>query len=82
MAMSHHRYNDHHIIPSSRGGKRTVRLPEEFHGAWHILFQNMYGEEILLFIKDLQTLFQQKDKVSAREIHDLREEIKGCDLNG
>ncbi len=78
--MSHHRYTEHHKVPQSRGGKETVELPEAFHEAWHVCFQNLYGKEIQLFIKDLQVLFEQKEKVTAKEIHELREEIKSMEV--
>lgn len=74
--MSEHTYNEHHIVPSSRGGKETVEVHKNFHDAWHTLFGNLYGEEIQLFVKDVQVLFEQKEKINAKELHELREEIK------
>lgn len=79
--MSHHRYTDHHVTPRSRGGKRTVQLPDAFHESWHVLFGNMYAEEIILFIKDIQVLFEQKEKITASELHDLRNEIKEMEVS-
>lgn len=74
--MSYHKYNEHHVKPSSRGGKRTVRLPRKFHEAWHVLFQDLYDEEIELFVSDINELMRQGSKVSARQIHNLRKEVK------
>ena len=79
--MSNHTYTNHHIKPKSRGGTKTTKLPKAFHQSWHVLFQDMYAEEIIIFIKDLQTLFAQKNKVTAKELHDLRKEIKSMNLN-
>lgn len=76
--MSHHTYTEHHWPPRSRGGTETTELPKAFHQAWHVLFQNMTGEEIKLFIIDMLILFEQKDKITAGELHDLRKEIKEC----
>ncbi len=77
--MSHHEYNEHHHPPSSRGGTQTTELPKEFHQAWHVVFQNLKEDELLVFVKDVQELVKQKDKVKAKELHNLRQEIKECD---
>lgn len=78
---SYHRYTDHHVVPRSRGGERTVELPASFHESWHVLFQDMHSQEIILFIEDVQRLFEQKDKITSSELHDLRKEIKEMEVN-
>lgn len=80
--MAQHRYNDHHHPPQSRGGTQTTELPEEFHSAWHVVFQNLKEDELLVFVKDVQKLVKQKDKVKAKELHNLRQEIKESDKFG
>lgn len=48
MPRGREKQNDHHIRPSSRGGKRRgniVRLPVDVHDAWHRFFGNLTVEE-------------------------------------
>lgn len=74
--MSHSKYTSHHVVPKSRGGKNTCDIPGNFHEAWHTCFQNLYGDEIILFISKLRKMMKVQDKVTSREIHDLRIEVK------
>lgn len=69
-------YSFHHEKPRSRGGRKVVELPKEFHSAWHVLFQNLYGEECVRFIKEVNKMMFQ-DKITSNELHELRERIKG-----
>ncbi len=51
-------YNGHHVIPKSRTGKNgnghkkleTIKIPEEFHSAWHMIFVNLYDDETVVFL--------------------------------
>ncbi len=53
-AMLEKSYNQHHWPPSSRGGSKTIRTPEEFHEGWHIIFLNLFKkEELRSFLKEL-----------------------------
>lgn len=49
--------NDHHIIPSSRGGeddkKNIKHTPFNYHTAYHILFENMTPGEIYDYLGDV-----------------------------
>lgn len=75
MAKKH--YSFHHEIPRSRGGRRVVELPKEFHSAWHVLFQNMMRDEIVSFIIDVNRIMLSQDKITLNDLHRLREKSKG-----
>ena len=71
------KYSEHHTIPRSRGGKtETVFLPKLFHASWHVIFGNLYGDEIVLFIKAVNLLMKTKTYISANELEILRLETK------
>lgn len=70
-----HQYSAHHRIPSSRGGKETVLIPDKFHEAWHTIFGNLYGDEAIQFIIRLNALFEQEN-VSSAEIDSLRKQCR------
>mgnify|MGYP000128986229 CR=1 FL=1 len=74
--MSHTRYTEHHHPPKSRGGTKTVELPENFHDAWHTLFENLKGKELLKFIVRIHQLMDRQDKITSKEIYDLQQEVK------
>lgn len=74
--MSHRKYTSHHVVPKSRGGKKTCDIPRNFHKAWHTCFQNLYGDEITLFISKLRKMMENQDRVTGKEIHDLRVEVR------
>jgi hypothetical protein len=71
-------YSEHHVIPRSRGGEKEkiVLLPKLFHTGWHIVFGNLYGKEIEIFIKEVNHLLKIKDTISAHELEQLRNRIK------
>ncbi len=73
--MSHHKYTKHHHPPKSRGGTRKVKLPECFHDAWHTVFQNLKRKELITFIIELLQMMDRKDKITSKEIHELRQEV-------
>jgi len=77
--VSHHKYVSHHSPPEARGGTETVELPKTFHSAYHTVFQDLKGQELIRFIVELHQLMERQDKVTSREIHDLRQDIKGDD---
>ena len=77
--VSHHTYTEHHHPPQSRGGTQTTELPKKFHQSFHVVFHNLKGDELLVFIKDLLILLEEKEKITAGELHDLREAIKRGD---
>ena len=70
--------NKHHIIPRSRrhNSRKTVGLPKGFHTGLHIVFGNLYGEEMIEFIKELNRLMEVKYFISGKELEELREQIK------
>ncbi len=59
--------NNHHWPPGSRGGEETLKIPKDFHEAWHIIFLNLYGfEEVQEF---LDKLFKEEDLEDFQAIH-------------
>ena len=70
----HASYNRHHVIPSSRDCRdpktrtdQVVKLPEKFHAAWHGLFANLYGEEVLMFLNKLFYFLSRKEAFDYAE---------------
>ncbi len=35
----------HHWPPSSKGGELTIKVPDQFHRAWHDVFMNLHTKE-------------------------------------
>ncbi len=74
-------YSNHHARPQSRfTGGNEVLLPKKFHSAWHLLFGNMCGREIELFIKEVNKLMLIKDKITAGELEEIRKEVKAIGI--
>lgn len=52
-----HRLTDHHIIPSSRGGKtektNIKRVPMRYHQAFHDVFINLTPAEIFDYLSEV-----------------------------
>ena len=71
-----HKYSAHHRIPRSRGGKRTVLVPDHFHKAWHILFSDLFDSEIVLFIELVNEHMRTHHKLTAEDIHWIRESCR------
>lgn len=48
---------DHHIIPSSRGGRtdktNIKRVPDGFHNAFHQVFENLTPAEIYDYLEEV-----------------------------
>lgn len=66
----------HHVIPRSRGGNgngNIVEIPETFHVAWHIIFENLYGEECVYFIEMVNKMMED---CTSKNLAELREKIK------
>ena len=70
------RTSDHHVIPQSRNGKKTVELPVAFHRAWHTLFQNLRNDEIEEFIQWITMKMEQGDPIDQKEINRIIERLK------
>jgi hypothetical protein len=68
----------HHVRPRSRKGKsnKLVRLPKGFHRAFHEVFGNLYGQEVVLFTKQLNMLMESKKGISGEDLEALRDHIK------
>lgn len=69
----------HHIIPRSRGGKKTIEIPDDIHQAWHRLFENLYGQETVDFIQGLNNLFQTRTEITNEDIYALRQRCRKAD---
>lgn len=72
------RNNEHHCVPKSRGGYmgKVVIIPKNLHDAWHCLFQNLYDEECVKFIEELNRMMNVKNEITMKCLDDLRERIK------
>jgi hypothetical protein len=76
-----HEYSSHHVFPKSRfDDEGEVLLPKKFHRDWHGVFGNMTGREIIHFIERLNILMSLKDKITAGELEQLRQEIKAMKI--
>ena len=69
-------YDNHHVRPSSRDNRpkickydQIVELPEKFHASWHILFLNLYGKEVILFLERLFYLLKKNSQFSYHEFN-------------
>jgi hypothetical protein len=71
-------YSKHHIVPRSRGGRqgRTIKIPATFHDAWHKVFGNLYGEELVEFIREFNELMDKSASISGTSIERLRSKIR------
>ena len=70
-------YSNHHVVPTSRGGGngKTTLLPKLFHAAWHVVFGNLYGDELLIFVSQVNRLLE-NDTITPAQLNKLREQIK------
>lgn len=71
-------YNSHHVTPLSRGKRpktemnhEVVRLPEDFHASWHIVFFNLYDEETILLLEKIFTLLRMKIEIDYNSLQEL-----------
>ena len=74
--MSKSKPSEHHVIPKSRGGRRTCSIPENFHEAWHHVFSNLTPKEICIFVRKLQNLMMSRNEITWEDINILRNQIK------
>lgn len=65
-------YSLHHRKPRSRGGRKTVEIPTKFHEAWHIIFENLFGDETEEFVRKFDELLRTKDRITSQDINLLR----------
>lgn len=75
--MSKSKPSEHHVIPKSRGGRRTCSIPDNFHEAWHLLFENMTPKEICKFVDLLQQHMYNRREMTWEDINRVRNQIKG-----
>ena len=68
--------SEHHIVPSSRGGKETCNLPDNFHEAWHQCFQNLTPDEIVIFVQRIQNLMWGRHNITWSDINMIINSIK------
>ncbi len=68
-------YNNHHVVPRSRDSRlpelkddQVVKVPEIFHRAWHILFLNLYGKEIISFLERVLFFVQRRKEIITHYI--------------
>ena len=75
-------YSEHHILPRSRDAtsKKTVNLPKLFHVSFHFVFGNLYGEELVVFIKTLNNLLEIRETITANDLEFIRNKIKSLNL--
>ncbi len=55
---------------------KTVGLPKGFHKAFHEVFGNLYGQELILFVTELNSLMEIKDSISGEQLESIREKVK------
>lgn len=67
------KFNRHHLKPRSRGGQdlpsNLIRMDENRHGAWHLLFQNRTLSEVIEILERLRGM----KKKQAKRLHSLAE---------
>ena len=71
--------NRHHEIPRSRlhCSRRTVEIPSGFHTALHCVFGNLFRDEMVEFIKELNLMMENHDKITGKDLEALRDKVKG-----
>lgn len=74
--MSCHKPSEHHILPKSRGGRRTCIIPENFHEAWHIIFEDLTPKEIEEFVKRIQQFMWTSNYLTWEDINTIKNSIK------
>ncbi len=79
--------NKHHVEPKSRITKKgknckKVKVPVNFHSSWNMIFDNLYGEELVVFIKRMNFLMETEREITWKDINKIRIETKDLNLNG
>jgi hypothetical protein len=77
----------HHVIPRSRIRKgmvieKEIELPKLFHASWHIVFDNLYDDEAVEFIRVVNKLMKIRESLTTHELNTLREQIKKHSFKG
>ena len=75
-------YNEHHVVPRSRSAtsNKTVNLPKLFHASLHFVFGNLYGDELVIFIKMFNKLLETRESITANDLEFIRNKIKSLSL--
>ena len=72
MSRKKKRTTNHHLQPRSRGGcscdSNLVGKPSYIHRGWHMLFGNLYGEEVIQLLHLLRLVFGNKTPDEMMEI--------------
>ncbi len=70
------KYNKHHVIPTSRDQRpheekkdQIVRLPVDFHQAWHAIFMNLYGKETIVCLERIFFIMESRKKIDYYELN-------------
>jgi len=66
----------HHIVPRSRGGKKTVKMSKRFHQSFHNVFGNLTPDEQVEFIKILTERLNTQKPLKDCELERLRRRAK------
>jgi hypothetical protein len=78
--------NKHHVEPKSRTKEnkrcKKVKIPTNFHSSWNMIFSNLYGEELIVFIKEINFLMETEEEINWKDINRIRNEIRELNLNG
>ncbi len=69
------------VAPSSRPefGKE-VTLPKKFCNAFHLVFEDLYGKEMELFVQELNDLMDEVEEISEQDLNDIRKKVKEVNL--
>ncbi|MGM0439274.1 MAG: hypothetical protein ACQEP3_02485 [Patescibacteria group bacterium] len=77
-------YDDHHVRPTSRDPRpdyckndQEVQLPKVFHASWHIMFLNLFGNEVIIFLQRFFRTLEKGEKIDFYKINDYVEDSKG-----
>lgn len=80
-------YDKHHVKPTSRDSRpdyckfdQVVELPAYFHAGWHGIFHNLWGEEIIIFLKKLFYFLRVREVFEYCEYNKYVEGTKGGKL--
>lgn len=69
--------SNHHYIPRSRGGTKTVAIPVKFHQAWHTIFGNLTPDESVFFLIKVIKEMTEREEICETEMETLRKRTKG-----
>ena len=74
--------SEHHVRPTSRcpHSKKTVILPNKFHSAFHAVFGNLYEQECIIFLQEINALMEEQEEITNKDLARIREEIKAMQI--